>query len=705
MRRLLFLFLILLSTLPFFGQSECPYPIIFVHGWNSSGSAFSSVYTDSDFTSIWGPIADTFHAVLNANSQSRISGADGILGNADDDVLVSFTNENNVMSPGCVYAINFQNFWNEDQSNPVLFKNNGNSPSFFDSDGNESSGHKQGYALGKMIEQVLLANPGKDKVILVGHSMGGLASREYLQRRSPEQPTGTPRWWVNPLQADGHQVAKLVTTGTPHLGSNVFGNSSLAPGDSTEDTFPDLASEGVRDLRYSYSCGFLNLFDCPGVYLYGGDENDFSTFPFPYWSEDVDCDGDETSPNVIGINITGQLQGSGPDEWDGTYANPQLPLPTDIRYTWITSNNQNSGGDNAVALNRQWLYNGSIPMPSDGVSFRRTDTLLTDLTHTALNSDLSSLMQGLDEGDYPIYAYPIQELTTYAGVAQVRSVSVPSGSYTDDPDWYALEVGASSGSQLTITLAPTAGLGGRLDFYLTPPADYDQTASSLYTTFTPGTALATLSVPAVLSPGTYYLRVQHNAVSKTSWTDPYELETSFTSFPVEWLSFSAEYNTGEILLSWSTARETGNLGYEIEVQTGNGYESIGFVSGSGTSGTVQDYRYIWPQSIPGRYVFRLKQLDVNGQHSYSAHTEVVISESPEVSIHLNKHRLDIKLEAEESISWRVIDAMGRSIALSGKQKLSAGMHSFDMGRLPSGQYLVDVVGADFRVVKRVLIIN
>ena len=49
---------------------------------------------------------------------------------------------------------------------------------------------------------------GRDKVILMGHSMGGLAAREYLQN---------PSNW----QLDGQtHVAKLVTTGTPHGGSN-----------------------------------------------------------------------------------------------------------------------------------------------------------------------------------------------------------------------------------------------------------------------------------------------------------------------------------------------------------------------------------------------------------------------------------------------------------------------------------------------------
>jgi triacylglycerol esterase/lipase EstA (alpha/beta hydrolase family) len=40
---------------------------------------------------------------------------------------------------------------------------------------------RQGYELAAVIQEVLNANPGAQRVILVAHSMGGLAARAYLQ--------------------------------------------------------------------------------------------------------------------------------------------------------------------------------------------------------------------------------------------------------------------------------------------------------------------------------------------------------------------------------------------------------------------------------------------------------------------------------------------------------------------------------------------
>ncbi len=49
----------------------------------------------------------------------------------------------------------------------------------------------------------LVAETGAEKVVLVGHSMGGLAARAYLRRHG------------------GNRVAKLITLGTPHHGTRL----------------------------------------------------------------------------------------------------------------------------------------------------------------------------------------------------------------------------------------------------------------------------------------------------------------------------------------------------------------------------------------------------------------------------------------------------------------------------------------------------
>ena len=504
---------------------DCPYPILLMHGLVGEPGNFAPTYTDPDFMGVWGAIADTFYAVNNATLETNIKGADNVLGTADDDVLVQFVNETNDLNPGCIYASDWQNFWNEDPNNPQIYKDGlaacGDPGSVLnpDSDSNESSMQKQAYALGQMIDKVLAANPTKDKVIIVGHSAGGCISREYLQRDTA--PTANGRWWAT----NTHRVAKLITLGTPHLGSNLFGFSSKpGKGDSqiTKDIIPDVQGELVRDLRYNYPTSGCFFGPRQGPYLYGGEED---CVQLGFNNDDINCDGDENDV-IVGVNIGGDLQFGG-DVWDGTYDNPQMPLPTDVRYTWVTFD-VGSSGDLVVDLSRQWIYDGNVPMPLDPAQsgYYLTDTLLGNQQHVAEPEEVDIIMRSLDEGDYPKYAFDIDPQTTYVGIATTRSTNVfntTQNNVTTDPDWFVVNVPADSDD--TLCVVPVQGLSGRVDLYTTPPSDFN-----IANAFAPYHEVFATNNSPILIPHcnrsgatTYYIRVTHYNVTATDWKTPYKV--------------------------------------------------------------------------------------------------------------------------------------------------------------------------------------
>ena len=71
---------------------------------------------------------------------------------------------------------------------------------------------EQGWEVAAVIKQVLSANPEKNRIMLVGHSMGGLASRSYLQGLAKKDGVGVPY---------RRDVAKLITVDTPHQGAEL----------------------------------------------------------------------------------------------------------------------------------------------------------------------------------------------------------------------------------------------------------------------------------------------------------------------------------------------------------------------------------------------------------------------------------------------------------------------------------------------------
>lgn len=88
---------------------------------------------------------------------------------------------------------------------------------------------------------------------------------------------------------------------------------------------------------------------------------------------------------------------------------------------------------------------------------------------------------------------------------------------------------------------------------------------------------------------------------------------------VELTSFSASVLGNSVKLSWSTATELENLGFEIQTKTNTigDFNTIGFVAGSGTTTEVKNYSYTDANVIPGSYTYRLKAIAFDSTYDYS----------------------------------------------------------------------------------------
>ncbi len=103
---------------------------------------------------------------------------------------------------------------------------------------------------------------------------------------------------------------------------------------------------------------------------------------------------------------------------------------------------------------------------------------------------------------------------------------------------------------------------------------------------------------------------------------------STSAFPVEWTFFEGEpQKDGSVQLIWGTSREENNNGFEIERQRADGWDILGRVDGQGNS---QDaYGYVFTDIIPkaGFNVYRIRQIDFDGQSTYSSLLEIYIEPS------------------------------------------------------------------------------
>ena len=183
-------------------------------------------------------------------------------------------------------------------------------------------------------------------------------------------------------------------------------------------------------------------------------------------------------------------------------------------------------------------------------------------------------------------------------------------------------------------------------------------------------------------------------------------EYSFSFVPVELVSFSAEVFNSNVTLSWITATEINNYGFEIERRNAESinWMNVGFVSGNGNSTEIKYYNYE-DNSVPvGKFVYRLKQLDYNGNFQYSKEVEATIL--PANNFILNQNypnpfnpvtRISYSIPENAFTTLKVYDILGNEIQTLISRELPAGSYEveFDGKGLPSGVYIYKLNSGKF----------
>jgi hypothetical protein len=173
---------------------------------------------------------------------------------------------------------------------------------------------------------------------------------------------------------------------------------------------------------------------------------------------------------------------------------------------------------------------------------------------------------------------------------------------------------------------------------------------------------------------------------------------AYCELPVELTAFEATTDGTLVSLSWITASESNNAGFEIEHRRGDGYgfESVSFVAGYGTTNSENRYSAQLSDLGFGRHTFRLKQIDLDGTFSYSAAVEVETSLTNSFAL-TNAYpnpfnpTTNIRFSLRESgnVSLAVFDVAGRHVKTLASGVFEAGSHdvTFSADNLPSGTYL------------------
>lgn len=182
---------------------------------------------------------------------------------------------------------------------------------------------------------------------------------------------------------------------------------------------------------------------------------------------------------------------------------------------------------------------------------------------------------------------------------------------------------------------------------------------------------------------------------ETGWTKMANAVTNtfpLSALPIELNYFNAKLNIDKtVSINWQTASEFNNDYFIIERSTNNNdWEEIGLVKGAGNSTKTIKYTFRDNKPIIGYSYYRLKQVDYDGQYSYSPIRPIYIK--PTILIYPNPATSSFTIEVDNTnaiTQIKAINSYGVTSELS--YTISGNRILVNSSILNSGVYVINIV--------------
>lgn len=193
--------------------------------------------------------------------------------------------------------------------------------------------------------------------------------------------------------------------------------------------------------------------------------------------------------------------------------------------------------------------------------------------------------------------------------------------------------------------------------------------------------------------------------------------------PVELTSFISIVNGRDVTLNWTIASERNNSGFDIERsivnpevsgQVGQWYK-VGFVQGNGTTSSPNSYSFVEKGLNSGKYNYKLKQVDFNGNFEYfNLGSEVGIGIPGKFELSQNypnpfnpSTKINYDIPFDGKVSLKLFDITGKEVATLVNEFQTAGYYTatFNGANLSSGIYYYKLESGKFNEVKKMILLK
>ena len=219
------------------------------------------------------------------------------------------------------------------------------------------------------------------------------------------------------------------------------------------------------------------------------------------------------------------------------------------------------------------------------------------------------------------------------------------------------------------------------------------------------------------------IRDSHHSLDDCGWKSCSKAVNVDHPTPIEIAAFISAVNGNNVTLRWTTVSEMNNSGFDIERSSFNyqismfsdQWDRLGSVLGNGTSSTPKDYEFTNRDLPSGKYIYRLKQIDYNGNYEYYNQSDEVVIGIPE-KFELSQNypnpfnpvtNLVFGISNLEFVSLKVYDIQGKEVMTLVNETKPPGRYQvkFDGSNFASGVYYYKLTAGNFTAVKKMMLIR
>lgn len=201
---------------------------------------------------------------------------------------------------------------------------------------------------------------------------------------------------------------------------------------------------------------------------------------------------------------------------------------------------------------------------------------------------------------------------------------------------------------------------------------------------------------------------------------PTPMSNSNARLPITWSHFEIyQDDVNEISLEWGTETELDNAFFEIQKsKDGLAFETIGRVEGAGTSINPIFYDYLDKVPFEGINYYRLKQVDRDGDFSFSkiisiqSDSKTLTSNFEINKLYYNRYNQSINLKISShkvtEVNLRIFNIQGHELTRKEILFLNENeINRFELNNisLPNGVYIIQIINNQYYTSKKISIIN